>query len=158
MGVLVGDIMKSVNNYFEVSYVDRTFTIDEDGVLSDSEWLHSGQWIAVTGSIFHNGVWRIIDSRLSALTLDNTDSVPLLPAETFDGRIWSLALPAGFVSGCKKIDAYAAKTPVGAVASESFGNYSHSYMKGATGGILTWNEAFRKTLDTYRHMFTEVNL
>lgn len=158
MRVLLGEVMKSINNYFEVSYMDKEFTIDDDGTLSNSSWLKYGQWIAVTGSIFHNGVWKFEDSKLSRMTLDADEEIHVLPGETFEGRIWSLAPPMQFIETCKQIGEFAAKMPVGALASESFGAYSHSYQRSATGGVVTWNEQFKNALDTYRHMFTEVSL
>lgn len=148
MSVTVADVMRHLNNFFETGYRKTEFSIT-GGVLSPGECLHPGSYIAIEGSLFHNGVWKMGKN----LTLSENES----PDETFCGKVWFLCPPRDFLNLCTEIAEFAEKTPVGAFESESFGEYSYTRSKGKNGGVLSWQEAFEKRLVPYRKMFTEVN-
>ena len=147
---MVGAAMKWCNNYFEYGYIDGSVSIDADGEI-DADGIANGQWVAITGSTFHNGVWKVVNGRL--------ESDDEMPSETFVGRVWLLAPPSHFLRVCKMIDAFQAANDkaIGPYTSESFGAYSYTKATGSGGGLLTWNEAFAGQLKPYRHMFTEVD-
>jgi hypothetical protein len=148
MGATVADVMRHLNNYFETGYRKTDFSIT-GGVLSPGECLHPGSYIAVEGSCFHNGVWKLG----TGLTLEgNTE-----PDETFNGKVWFLSPPKDFLALCKDVADFAEKTPVGAFQSETFEDYSYTRATGQNGAVLGWKEAFASSLSPYRKMFTEVH-
>lgn len=149
MTVSVGQVMRSINNFFESGYRATTYTIT-GGVISPGELMAPGMYIAITGSVFHDGVWKLGEG----LTL--LDLPASTPEETFYGRVWFLHPPADFLSTCQSIAEFAQKTPVSGLQSESFGEYSMTRANGKSGGVLTWQEAFADALTPYRCMYSEV--
>lgn len=147
MGATVADVMRHLNNYFETGYRKTDFSIT-GGVLSPGECLHPGGYIAIEGSCFHNGVWKLGPG----LTLEGNTELD----ETFNGKVWFLFPPKDFLALCKDIADFDKKTPVGALQSETFEDYSYTRVTGQNGAVLGWKEAFAPFLSHYRKMFTEV--
>lgn len=144
-------VMKECRNFFEAGYLKTTFTI-EGGVISPSSIFPAGSYIAIEGSTFYTGVFRVAaDGVLEGIPVDSF-------TDTFTGRVWFLRPPAGFVELCKEIAEFSEKTPKGAFQSESFGDYSYTRATGKNGGSMTWQEHFAERLAPYRHMFTEVSV
>lgn len=149
MTVSVGKVMRSINNFFESGYRATHYTIT-DGVISPGSLLVPGMYIAINGSVFHDGVWKLGEG----LTL--LDLPQGVPNEKFYGRVWFLHPPADFLETCDKIAAFVQNSPGEAVQSESFGEYSVTMKGGKNGGVLTWQEAYADELMPYRQMFSEV--
>lgn len=149
MTVSVGQVMRSINNFFESGYRATTYTIT-GGAIKPGELLVPGMYIAIVGSVFHDGVWKLGEG----LTLSNR--VCGTPDETFYGRVYFLHPPAEFLALCNSITEFVEKTPTGGLQSESFGEYSMTRASGKNGGVLTWQEAFSDALAPYRRMFSEV--
>lgn len=145
----VGQIMRSINNFFEIGYRATSYTV-KGGKLMPDDLLAPGMYIAITGSVFHDGVWKLGED-LTLLDLQEDT-----PGETFYGRVYFLHPPKEFLETCKAIAEFAQKTPVGGLQSESFGEYSMTRANGKSGGILTWQEAFADALTPYRCMYSEV--
>ena len=55
MTVGVPEVMRETRNYYPVAYLDGVWTLSV-GALSPQDGLHEGDWIALTGSLGHNGV------------------------------------------------------------------------------------------------------
>lgn len=149
MTVTIGQVMRAVNRYFATGYraAEWRFT---GGSIAPDELFTPGMWIAVSGSIFHDGVWQLDEWKgLSGLD-------PKTPDETFFGRVYFLKPPQDFLDLCRRIGEFAQNTPAGGLQSESFGEYSMSLASGKNGGILTWEEAFADDLRPYRQMYAEV--
>lgn len=149
MSVSVGAVMRHVNNYFESGYRATGYSITSGSITPD-DLLCPGMWIAIAGSIFHDGVWQL-DEWFGLKGLPKS-----APDETFYGRVYFLRPPADFLSLCERIAEFERKTPVGGLQSESFGEYSMTRASGKNGGVLTWQEAFKDELAPYRSMFSEV--
>ena len=149
MTVSVGQVMRSINNFFESGYRAASYQIS-GGKILPAGFLAPGMYIAITGSIFHEGVWKIgEDLALSGLPAGT-------PNEKFYGRVWFLRPPADFLSICAHIEEFAKNTPVDGLQSESFGEYSQARAAGRNGGVLTWQDAFADDLRPYCRMFSEV--
>lgn len=139
-------VMRQVNNFFERAYYDGAFFVAA-GKLTLPEALPDGSWVAITGSLYHDGVHQLTaDYQLEG------------PDEEFTGRVWLLFPPPSFVALAKEIAEFATKTPAGAFQSESLGEYSYTRATGKNGGLMTWQEAFAGRLMPYRRMFTEVKV
>lgn len=144
-------VMKECRNFFETGCRETEYTIS-GGVLSPANLFPEGSYIAIDGSFFHKGVFRIgKDGVLEGEAAGASD-------ETFRAKIWFLSPPAGFLSLCEDVAVFCEKTPKGAYQSESFGDYSYSRAGGKNGGVLTWQQQFCDGLAQYRNMFTEVGV
>ena len=109
------EVMKELNNFFDVERVYGEFTIS-DGGLQDVE-VHERQYFRIIGSVFNDGVFR---------------EPATLTDETFTGAVWLLAVPGDFIQLCDDIQTWADKNltadsqAMSPYTSESFGGYSYS--------------------------------
>lgn len=143
MAVSVAAVMRQINNFFEVGYVDGRFAISGNALAPAPE----SAWCCISGSRSHDGVWQVCGGKLQGMTGG-------LPDEEFDGRVWMMKPPADFLALCTEISAYDDKNPVGAYMQESFGGYS--YMRQQSSGSKAWQDMYSGRLMHYRRMFTEV--
>ena len=147
MAVSVAAVMRHCRNFFEVGYLDGTFRITGNA-LPDAKDAH---FVYISGSLYHDGVWEICNGYLTGKSIEGLED------EEFDGRVWLLAPPIDFIETCKTIAEYEEKNPVGAMQSESFGEYSYTRQSlSGTNGLTGWQAAFGGQLAPYRRMFTEV--
>ena len=118
MTAILDALCGELRNYFVRSVHSGTFTV-VGGALLPPDGLMSGQYYCISGSVFNDGVHRFPDG-------DMTD-------ETFDGEIWFMAVPPGFLELAQLIADYRAKWDELSAAgkwtgyqSESFEGYSYS--------------------------------
>lgn len=140
----VAALMRQCRNYFEDAYLDGTFRITGN-VL---EGVSDAHYVYISGSLYHNGVWEIVDGFLTGRTVEG------LHDEEFDGRVWFLNPPPDFLDLCMAVKTYEEKNPMSAVIRESFGHYSRDWaeeMMGKSGA-----QVFADRLAPFRKMFTEV--
>lgn len=148
MAVSVAAVMRHCRNFFEVGYIDGTFCITGNALSDVGDGVH---WVYISGSMMHDGVWEICNGYLIGKSVEGLEN------EEFDGRVWLLAPPVDFLETCKSIALYEEKNPVGALQSESFGEYSYTRQSlSGTNGLTGWQAAFGGQLATYRRPFTEV--
>lgn len=145
MSVSVENVMRYVNNFFDRACYHGAFSVSGGGINLPVH-LPDNAWIAISGSMCHDGVHEMYSEY----------ALPT-PDEEFTGTVYVLCPPASFLELCKQIAEYDEKTPVGALQSESFGNYSYTRANGQNG-VKTWQEAFAMQLRPYRRMFTEVEV
>lgn len=139
---MLEEVLRHLNNWFLVPdgiHLD-TYTIEDGGITLP--FLQEGQYFRVVGSVFGDGVYRYPASGLKE--------------ETFDGAIWSLAVPQAVVNLAEEIEAWQAKNgeaAAGPYQSESFGGYTYSKaVDAATGGAVSWQAAFRSRLNDWRKL------
>ena len=133
------NLCAEIRNYFETEKRFGTFTIS-DGSLSPSNFLQSGQYYRIVGSVFNDGVHR-------HPAHDLTD-------ETFDGAVWAMAVPPAVVELLHKIDDFEkteANSPT-AYTSESFGGYSYTKATDENGLPAGWKSVFRSELNKWRKL------
>ena len=148
MSVSILTVMRSVRNFFHDGYREGLFTI-VGNVISP---VPDAPYIAISGSRQHNGVFACSpDGALSGFPEGKHD-------EEFSGKVWMLYPPDDFLQLCEQINQYDQKNPIGAMHSESFGDYSYTRGTDDQGGIPTWQEAYSGQLREYRRMFTEVDV
>ena len=147
MAVSIAAVMRHCRNFFEVGYLDGVFCITGNA-LPDAKDAH---YVYISGSMYRDGVWEICNGYLTGKSIEGLED------EEFDGRVWLLAPPIDFLETCKTIAEYEEKNPVGAMQSESFGEYSYTRQSlSGTNGLTGWQAAFCGQLAPYRRMFTEV--
>lgn len=139
----IAAVMAEVHNYFARKRIDGSITISGGMVVSPEI---NAPYAYIKGSLFHDGLHQLDASSIVG------DSGP---DETFSGCVWLLYPPNHFIALCRQIAEFEAKTPVGALQSESLEGYSYSRASGQNG-LLTWQEAYASRLRPYRRMFSEV--
>ncbi|NCE63731.1 hypothetical protein D1159_03840 [Pseudoflavonifractor sp. 524-17] len=140
---MLEQVLTHIHNWFQVGIYRGTYIIQDGGITLP--FLKDGQYFRITGSVFNDGLHRY------------GPEMELLQDETFDGSIWSLAIPKSVVNLAAEIAAW--KEKYGAVidspyTSESFGGYSYSKASGAgdSTGSGGWQAAFRARLNPYRKL------
>lgn len=141
-------ICGSLRNYFV--QVDKdihtgTFTVS-DGTLTPSDFLQTGQYFRVVGSVFNDGVYKLGDENTEVLT-----------DETFSGAVWAMRVPRGFLDLVNEYDRLNAKVEELALvaegfASESFDGYSYTLLTGAPAELVEWKTRLEAELNQYRRL------
>ena len=153
MAASVGAVMRECNHYFVDRFLEGAFKI-QDGAMETTAGTGldrlalAGQFVAISGSILNDGVHLVKGD----YTLDGALD------ESFEGRLHMLRPPKDFLDLCESIIEFDAKTPVSAVASETFGNYHRTKATGANGAVLGWKEAFASRLNAFRRMFSDLEV
>lgn len=138
-------VLMYLNNWFAVGRYDDTYTI-EDGKLT-LPFLVNGQYFRILGSLLNDGVYKYANGT----ALDETGTEITLIDETFDGSVWALAIPKGFLSIVEEITAWTAKNgDGGAYTSESFGGYSYSKATNSKGMAVGWRDVFAAQLAPWK--------
>jgi len=174
------EVTRHIRNYFthdrnDKPYLrkDGVFDIADGNIALDGDFA-AGDWIAISESRRHNGIYRLdkvppLESPLEPYTVphfrlaNGTDDVnPLDGVESLTGAVNLLVFPAGFTELCKEINTWIndeANAP-SAVISESEGvlgvdNWSVKRAVGADGKPLSWEALFSGKLSLFRSkMFT----
>ena len=133
------NLCAEIRNYFETEKRFGTFTIS-DGSISPSNFLQSGQYYRIVGSVFNDGVHR-------HPAHDLTD-------ETFDGAVWAMAVPPAVVELLHKIQEFESATANAPTVyiSESFGGYSYTKATDANGLPVGWKSVFKSELNRWRKL------
>lgn len=138
----IAAVMQEVHNFFERGSISGSISISGGVVLPDVK----APYVYIKGSSYHDGLWEVAASHLVG---DSSQD------ETFTGCVWLLYPPRDFLALCQQVAEFEAKTPAGALQSESLEGYSYTRASGKNG-VLTWQEAFDVKLRHYRRMFSEV--
>lgn len=141
-------LMQECNNYFYKTYEHDTFTIT-DGVIDSKGIYLPNQYIKIEGSILNDGVYKIDSMN------DNKINISTLQNEEFEGCIYGLAVPKGFIDLSEKINQFLIdpKTKLTDISSESFNNYSWSKGKKTNGANITWNDVFIDDIRSYKQLY-----
>ena len=148
---MLTELCTELKNWFERRIVSGKITISSDGVTVGnaplSDYLQTGQYFRIVGSVFNDGVHQFMSDELT-------------PENTFTGSIWCMAGPPEVITLSEDIDAWntanatALNSPY---QSESFGGYSYS-LKSGNGGIgdsgasYTWRDQFAEQLRKWRKL------
>ena len=140
---MLEQVLSEIHNWFQREIVSGTYTIQGGGI--SLPFLRDGQYFRIMGSVFNDGLHRY------------GQDMEAMEDETFDGSIWSLAVPKAVVELSKEIAKWQEK--FGEIVdspytSESFGGYSYTKNGGANenGGAGGWQAAFRARLNPYRKL------
>ena len=141
---MLTELCQELRNWFDRERHSGTFVIEGGNITAD--FLQTGQYFRICGSIFSDGVHQFPAADL--------------PSETFDGSVWALAIPAPVLALSEEIDAWRAKYEASDSAamspfqSESFGGYTYSKGSGSAAGspvgAVSWQTAFASRLNRWR--------
>lgn len=149
METALTELCQEIRNWFDRSRYIGKITLDADGGIfcnGVAVGFLEGQYFRVIGSVFANGVHKYPDTE----TL----------AETFDGAVWSMAVPAPVINLAAEIAEWRARyeavdsAAMSPFTSETVG--SHSYSKGAmsagnaASNTANWQSAFAARLNAWR--------
>lgn len=146
METVMDELCDTIHNYFVVKggVHSGVFTITNGSV--DCDFLVSGQYFRVKGSLFNDGVWQY---QMSSMT-----------DEEFDGEIWAMAVPPAVIALADDIaewlETNGSETNISPYTSESFNNYSYSRASNtASDGSyspVTWRNVFAARLSRWRKL------
>jgi len=158
------EVVRELRNTFEDEKATGNFTI-EDGLIRLPNTFKNGMWIAITGSNFSDGIYMLAQNSEIApfkLTNGSDEVLPVEQGESFNGAIYHLKLPPGFVKLAGDIMSWAndpINTP-SAVTSESVVGF-HSWSKATrqSGLPLGWQQVFSSKLSAFnRRMFSTIQI
>lgn len=142
---MLSELCAYLKNYFlhnregDIHYGE--FTIS-GGSIEALDFLQTGQYFRLVGSVFNDGVHKYPAE-------DLTD-------ETFTGSVWAMAIPPQVVALADEIDSWSAEnaeTINSPYTSESFGGYSYSKGSSTSGsGGYTWQDHFADRLSKWRRL------
>ena len=143
MEKVLTEVCYYLNNYFWRTKRDVKITIS--GSTFTADYLQPGQYFRIIGSLFNDGVHKY----------PATD----LKDETFEGSIWSMAVPQTVIDLAAEIEKWKTKfedvnsEAMSPFNAESFGNYSYS--KGsatAENNPNGWQTVYGSRLAPYRRL------
>ena len=140
---MLTELCQELRNWFDRERHFGTFEIKGGNITAP--FLVDGQYFRIIGSLFNDGVHQY----------------PLgdLQDETFNGAVWSLAIPQPVIKLSQDIqtwrDKYEAADGVAMspFTSESFGGYSYTKASGSSSNgseSVTWQTTFRKRMNVWR--------
>lgn len=143
---MLTELCQELHNWFDHERHTGTFEIVNGNIAAD--FLREGQYFRIMGSIFSDGVHKYPAADL--------------PAETFTGAVWALAIPkavqrlASDISEWRDKYESADSAAMSPYNSESFGGYSYSKSANTSGaGGSTgngWQSVFAKRLNMWRKL------
>lgn len=145
MAIDLSTLCKELKNWFERECHFGVFRIEDGALNAPHVQIADGQYFRIAGSVFNDGVHQYPATNL-------TD-------ETFDGAIWTMAVPREVLDLLDEINAwldkYAADSQADSpYASESFGGYSYTKASGSGTGDAsdpsTWMGHFKGRLNRWR--------
>lgn len=149
---MLTQICAELKNYFclEGDRLIGNFKV-ENGAITPSFYLASGQYYRVVGSVLNDGVHQQGDI--------------LIDEPEFHGAVWLMRVPADVIALAKDISDWQEKfggvdtQNLSPFQSESFGGYSYTkasgYASSSTGGEpVTWQKVFARRLAPYRRIRT----
>lgn len=150
---MLTEICQYLHNWFEKAKYYGKFQISDGSIESYNDGdigLIEGQYFRIIGSLLNDGVHRY------------KSESDVLMDETFDGAIWSMAMPPAVLSLSEDIDAWQSKhggadsAAMSPYQSESFGGYAYSKSSGGNvesgGGNGGWQSAFANRLKPWRKL------
>jgi len=169
------EVMRHIRNYFTHNRNDKphlrldgTFDIADGNIALDGDFA-VGDWVAISESRRHNGIYRLdkvppLEAPLEPYTVphfrlaNGTDDInPLDGVESLTGAVNLLVLPSGFIEICKEINAWVndpANQPSAVVSESIIGFHSQTRATTADGKPLGWQQIFSDKLSTWRKMFS----
>lgn len=131
-------ICAHLRNYFAVAEIHGTFDIS--GGEINLPQIKEGQYFRIVGSVFNDGVYRYPAKNL-------TD-------ESFDGEVWAMAIPPALIALADDIKKYTESESAkpSPYVSESFGGYTYTKAKDATGVPADWRKLFGASLNRWRKL------
>jgi len=143
------EMCQDLRNWFDRGQYPGRYVIS--GGAFTAPFLADGQYYRIVGSIFNDGIHQYGHEGATKLT-----------DEAFEGSVWALAIPKGFVALAEEIVAWRGKYDTADSAamspymSESFGGYSYQKGSANTGegsnGGISWRNAFRSRLNMWRKL------
>ena len=135
---MLTEVCEYLRNWFITENKYGEYTVADGSISLD--FVQSGQYFRIAGSVFNDGVWQ---SPVTGLT-----------DETFTGLISAMSVPPSLLALVSEIQAYQAtsKAKSSPYTSESFGGYSYSRATNAQGAPLSWQEVFGGKLRKWRKL------
>ena len=140
---MLEEILAFIHNYFVKEIHRGTFKISDGQLICD--FLQTGQYFRIIGSIFNDGVYQYPAENLIS--------------EEFSGEIWAMAVPPAVIALVDEIAAWITENAAvinSPYQSESFGGYSYTKRSeyntstSGSGKAPAWAAIFRSKLNRWR--------
>lgn len=143
---MLEEILAFIHNYFVKEIYRGKFEISDGNLLCD--FLQTGQYFRICGSIFNDGVYQfpVID----------------LASETFTGEVWAMAVPLSVIALAGEIEEwqtqYEAKILKPYSGETISGVYSYTKLGSGKSGnktgsaTVTWRDVFAARLNKWRKL------
>ena len=155
--MLLLTVMREVNNYFlDIESVEYgSYTIEDNRVALKGDFV-VGQYIAIVDSALFDYIYKIIDISPDGYLLESNEPLN----GKFEGVIYGLKIPVGFMNLVTEIQANIDKTPQAqsGYSSEHFGDYSYTLATDEHGMPASWQSIFRSQLNRWRKPFGKIRL
>lgn len=162
---MLNEVMNNINNHFALDrtteqlhgYEDGEFTLIGGTITVKNKYV-VGQYIAITGSILNNGVYRVEKFEDGVITIKESDVNDKMWGETFDGTIYSLRVPESFIQLVEKIKTFT-ESNLGKssnITSASFGIQSYSFGTDSNGVRAGWQTVFAPDLNAHRRYTPDI--
>lgn len=142
----VSQLCARCKNYFisGVEDIHAGHYVISGGGLSPLDFLISGQYFRIVGSVLNDGVYQHPTTELKD--------------EEFNGAVWAMRVPPDFVALCEEITAFESKlaemrAQTGAYQSESFGGYEYSLASDVPAPLKEWQGSLRFRVTQYRRVY-----
>lgn len=162
---MLTETIREVKNAFAIDrvtgqlhgYESGKFTL-ADGKIQVKNKYVVGQYIAVTGSVLNDGVYKVESFADGVITIKESDANDKLWGETFTGTIYSLRVPQDFIQLVDKIKEFTDSKAGEAsnIVSASFGVQNQSFGVNASGVRAGWVDVFRQDLHKFRRMTPDI--
>ena len=151
---MLQQVCEFVHNYFVRENRYGTYTV-ASGMISPAPTLLDGQHFCIVGSALNDGVYTYHATGI--MNDDDTDAAELAD-ETFEGAIWTMAVPKAVLALSAEISAWQAE--YGAAVSGPYqsenviGVYSYTLKSGGSNGSgdqpVSWQSQFKNRLNRWR--------
>lgn len=151
---MLQQVCEFVHNYFIKTPKVGNFVIDDNGMISPSDFLKEGQRFWITNSDLNDGVYTY---HASGITNDDDSDVAGLRAESFAGTVCALAVPPAVIALAQEIQSWVdnnSEAITSPYQSESFNGYSYTLKSGGSegGSALGWQDIFKSQLNRWRRV------
>lgn len=150
---MLQQVCEYIHNYFIKNAKVGNFEIDDNGMISPSDFLKEGQRFWITNSDLNDGVYTY---HASGITDDDDSDVAGLRAESFAGTVCALAVPPAVIALAQEIQSWVdnnSEAITSPYQSESFNGYSYTLKSGSEGGsALGWQDIFKSQLNRWRRV------
>jgi len=140
-------VLRDLRNAFEGEKEEGVYAVKDDAINLKNEY-KPGMWIAITGSVLNDGLYVLKKTSVSSLwqlTNGTDDDSPVQNEESFNGSVWRLKPPGGFITLCKEIaewfDSEAGRNR-GVVSESVLGFHKVEFAMDKNGQVAGWDTLF----------------
>ena len=154
-------LMRETNNFFALTSESGEYGIKDGAIALQGEYLPN-QWIAISGSVLNDGIYRVKSAAAGMHELSNgsDDETPAQDEAAFAGVVYGLGAPRGFVSLAEEVGAFCegAGKPTAYISEMVVGLHQWSRGLKEDGTPIGWAQVFADRLAPFRRIFAQISI